>query len=186
MARSVGLDKAAVVRAAAALADQGGLDHLTLAQLAAHLNIRTPSLYNHVDGLPGLERDLALLGVQQLVQSVSRAAIGRAGDAAMIEIALAYRGFIRAHPGLYAATIRAPGPTDLQLQAAAQELVAILLAVLVAYRLSDEAAIHAVRGLRSIVHGFATLELAGGFAMPLDCDESFRRLVQAFLAGLRR
>ena len=51
--------------------------------------------------------------------------------------------------------------------------------------MSDDAAIHAVRGLRSIVHGFATLELAGGFVMPLDCDESFCRLMQAFLAGLR-
>lgn len=45
--------------------------------------------------------------------------------------------------------------------------------------------IHAVRGLRSIVHGFATLEAGGGFGMPLDRDESFLRLLRAYLAGLR-
>jgi len=47
-----------------------------------------------------------------------------------------------------------------------------------------EAAIHAVRGLRSIAHGFATLELAGGFGMPLDCEESFLRLLRAYVTGL--
>lgn len=52
------------------------------------------------------------------------------------------------------------------------------------YGLDEAAAIHAVRGLRSIVHGFATLELAGGFGLPLDCDESFLRLLRAYVAGL--
>ncbi|MGB8644293.1 MAG: TetR-like C-terminal domain-containing protein [Anaerolineae bacterium] len=44
---------------------------------------------------------------------------------------------------------------------------------------------HAVRALRSVVHGFATLEVAGGFGLPLDCDESFRRLVQMLIKGLQ-
>jgi hypothetical protein len=34
-----------------------------------------------------------------------------------------------------------------------------------------------------MVHGFATLEVAGGFGLPQDCDESFRRLVDALAAG---
>ena len=37
----------------------------------------------------------------------------------------------------------------------------------------------------SLVHGFATLEIAGGFGLPLDCDESFRRLVDMFIRGLQ-
>jgi hypothetical protein len=35
-----------------------------------------------------------------------------------------------------------------------------------------------------MVHGFATLEVAGGFGLPQDCDESFRRLVSALAAGM--
>src|SRR5215472_13481724 len=57
-----GLDTATVVRAAAELADASGLDSLTLAGLAEHLGVRVPSLYNHVEGLPGLRRSLALYG----------------------------------------------------------------------------------------------------------------------------
>jgi hypothetical protein len=36
------------------------------------------------------------------------------------------------------------------------------------------------------VHGFSTLEVSGGFGMPLDLDESFSRLVNVFIAGLQK
>ena len=58
-----GLDRAAVVEAAAALADEVGLDGLTLAGVAERLGVRSPSLFNHLpNGLEGLRRELALLG----------------------------------------------------------------------------------------------------------------------------
>jgi hypothetical protein len=50
--------------------------------------------------------------------------------------------------------------------------------------LEEDEAIHALRGLRSLVHGFATLEISGGFGIPLDLDESFSRLVDLFITGL--
>ena len=49
--------------------------------------------------------------------------------------------------------------------------------------MGDEA-IHALRALRSVVHGFATLEAAGGFGIPLNLDESFRRLVELLIRGM--
>ncbi len=58
--------------------------------------------------------------------------------------------------------------------------------MLASYGLSSEEAVHAARGLRSVAHGFATLEVSGGFGIPLDLDESFRRLLRAFTAGLRQ
>ncbi|MGI9061462.1 MAG: hypothetical protein ACR2H5_23115 [Ktedonobacteraceae bacterium] len=56
-----GLDHTAVVRAAAELVDVEPADQFSLAQLAALLGVRTPSLYNHISGLAGLRRDLAVL-----------------------------------------------------------------------------------------------------------------------------
>jgi hypothetical protein len=38
----------------------------------------------------------------------------------------------------------------------------------------------------SQVHGFATLENAGGFGIPLDLNESFGWLVAMTVAGLER
>jgi AcrR family transcriptional regulator len=47
------LSREVVVEGAASLADEKGLEAVTLTALASELGIRTPSLYNHVDGLEG-------------------------------------------------------------------------------------------------------------------------------------
>lgn len=185
MARSVGIDRERVVAVAAELADAHGIDQLTLAQVAARLSVRLPSLYNHVDGMPGLRHELALLGMRQLIERMGRAAIGKSGDAAVQTLAQAYRSFVHEHPGLYALTLRAPDPADQAMLELSQRLIEIVLAVLEPYALGHAAAIHSVRALRSIVHGFATLEQAGGFGIPLDRDESFLWLLHAYIAGLR-
>ena len=73
-----GLTRAAVVEAAGALADEGGLEALSLVDLAERLGIRKPSLYNHVAGIGDLRRELALVGLRELGRSLSRAAAGKA------------------------------------------------------------------------------------------------------------
>jgi hypothetical protein len=47
-------------------------------------------------------------------------------------------------------------------------------------------AIHAIRRMRAIVHGFSTLESGGGFGLPEDLDETYRQLVAMCLAALPR
>lgn len=184
MSRRAGLDTAAVVRAGAALADEEGLSGLTFARLAERLGVRTPSLYNHVAGLDGLRRELALLGARDLGTRLARAAIGKSGDDALLAIAHAYRAYARAHPGVYAMTQLAPPPDDQEWQAVAAEVVAIVLAALAGYGLPEAEGLHVVRGLRSLIHGFTTLELGKGFGLPLDLDESYDRLLRIFVAGL--
>jgi AcrR family transcriptional regulator len=184
MARSAGITPERLVTVAAEIADARGFEQFALADVAAALGVKLPSLYNHVDGLAGLKRELALLALRTLVARVRHAAVGKSGDAAVLAVAQAYRSFVLERPGLYGAIIRAPAPDDSELQRVSGELVEVVLAVLAPYELAEADAIHAVRGLRSIAHGFAALEVAGGFGMPLDRDESFRRLVAAYTAGL--
>ena len=74
---------------------------------------------------------------------------------------------------------------DKDLQAAEERVVQVAMTVMASLGLSGEDGLHAVRGLRSLVHGFATLEISGGFGLPLDLDESFQRLIAVFLAGLK-
>jgi AcrR family transcriptional regulator len=182
------LSREAVVEAAASLADEKGLEGVTLTALASELGIRTPSLFNHVAGLKGLRRELALLGVRKLGQRLSRAAAGKAADEGIYGLAQAYRTFVKERPGLYAATVRSyrlSHPDDPELAQAEGQAFEPVLAVLASYGLSGEEAVHAARGLRSVAHGFATLEVAGGFGIALDPEESFVRLLEAFAAGLR-
>ena len=181
-----GLDREAVVAAAARIADTEGLEALNVARLAREFDVKPPSLYNHVGGLADIQRELALLGARQLNRQMARAAVGRAGAEAVVALGLAYRDFAQAHPGLYAATQRAPVPDDADLAAAAGEVVETVVAVLSGFGLQGDDAIHATRGLRAIVHGFVSLEVGGGFGIPLDVEESFRRLLATFCEGLGR
>ena len=137
-------------------------------------------------GLEGLRRELALLGLRLLTARLARATVGKARGEAIRALADAYRAFARERPGLYAATLRSPEGADEELRYAGQEAVEVALAVLAAYDLARDDALHAVRALRAIVHGFVSLEAAGGFGLPLDLDESFRRLVDAFVGALER
>jgi AcrR family transcriptional regulator len=185
--RKLRLDTATVVQAAVELIETEKPGALSLGRLAKQLDVQTPSLYNHVAGLPGLQRELALLSTHNLGERLGTAAIGKSGSAAVLAVAEAYRAYVKAHYGLYMMGLRSSGqqtPIDVELQAAQERVVQIALAVIESFGLHGEDALHAVRGLRSIVHGFATLEVAGGFGLPLDCDESFRRLVKAFIDGL--
>ena len=188
MPRRAGLDKNGVVNAAVEIINNEGMDALTLNRLAGKLGIQPPSLYNHVDGMPGLMRELAMVNVHELQARLSNAAMGKSGADALMGMAQAYRAYIKECPGLYLAGLRAQSShaaKDVELQKAEEGVVIVALAVVGSFGLSGSDALHAVRGLRSLVHGFASLEISGGFGMPLDCDESFRRLVLMFSRGLQ-
>ncbi|MEW9670101.1 TetR-like C-terminal domain-containing protein [Ammoniphilus sp. 3BR4] len=184
MSPRIGLDLPTILQVATEMADAHGLDEVTLALLAKKLEIRPPSLYNHVHGLNGLRKKLAIHGLEQIHSTLTRAAVGRSGDDAVRALGIAYVAFARAHPGLYEATLRAPDPLDPDIQRAGSEIVDLAVRVLNAYGLGNEATLHAVRGLRSILHGFASLEQSGGFGIPLDVDVSLRLMIDTFLAGI--
>jgi AcrR family transcriptional regulator len=183
------LDKTTVVRAAADLVNAEGWEALSLGKLADRLGIQTPSLYNHIDGLAGLRRELTLLSTRELGERIANAAIGQSGPEAVRKVAQSYREYVKQNTGLYMLGVRAAAkqnPPDPELQAAQERVVAVSLAVMAWFGLSEADALHAIRGLRSLIHGFATLEAAGGFGLPLDCDESFRRLVEMFIHDAQR
>jgi AcrR family transcriptional regulator len=178
-----GLDTETVVAEAAALADAEGLDAVTLAKVAARLGVKSPSLYVHVDGLPGLRRRIADRGLRELTARLGSAVAGRSGGDALAAFAAAYRAYALEHPGTYAATQRTENLADNE--AAAAVLLDVAYAVLRGYALDDDAATHAARVIRSALHGFISLEAGGGFGIPLDLDDSFSLLVATLDRGLR-
>ena len=173
----MGLDAGRVVEVAAGIADADGLEAVTLARVAADLGVRAPSLYNHVDGRDALVRGIALRALGELTDALRRAATGRAGADALAAVARAQLAYAREHPGRYAATVAAPAPGDAEHEAAAEEAVAVLTAALAGLELEGDDRIHAIRALRSAVHGFAAIEAAGGFALAVDRDASFAWLL---------
>jgi AcrR family transcriptional regulator len=167
------------------MADEAGsVSAVHLSALARALNVQPPSLYNHVDGLEDLRYSLAVHGLRQLLVELRQASLGLVGREALMAVAFAYRRFAHNHPGLYPLVIRAPEPDEVELVALSQELLQMLLLLMASQGLQDDDALHAIRGLRAVLHGFVSLETAGGFKMALDQDESFERLVGGYLTTL--
>ncbi|HTK07706.1 MAG TPA: WHG domain-containing protein [Ktedonobacteraceae bacterium] len=185
MPHRAGLDQSTVVEVAAKLVDEEGVAQLTLGRLAERLGVRTPSLYNHVAGLPGLKHDLALYCLHDIIERVTRATIGKSRTEAIFAFAHAYLSYARESPGRYALTL-APDPDDQEVQRLARQLIEIVQAVLAPYHLSEENSIHAIRSLRSIIQGFISLESAGGFRMSVEVDASFHWLITMFIAYLHQ
>jgi AcrR family transcriptional regulator len=187
MTRRAGLNKAAVREDALKLIDEEGLEQLSLGRLAERLGVRVPSLYNHVVSLAGLRRDLAVCCLRELTVCLTRAVMGKARAEAILALADAFRDYARNAPGRYLLTLQAPAPDDDEWQELGRQSVGVARAVLAPYKLNEEeTTIHAIRGLRSIVQGFLTLEMAGAFAIPIELDTSFHWLVRMYIEGLER
>lgn len=184
MSRRMKLDVSIILQKATEIADEQGVDQLSIGLLAEKLEVRPPSLYNHLDGLNELKQKLAIQGVKKLHEYMLQAAVGRSGDDAIRAISQAYLQLVREHPGLYDASTRFPDANDQELQQAQESVVQLVLQVLDVYHLQEETAIHIVRGLRSILHGFSSIEQMGGFGMPLDINKSFSILINTFIEGI--
>jgi AcrR family transcriptional regulator len=186
MARKRGLQHEDVVRAAAAIADREGVTAVTLARVADELGVRSPSLYSHVDGLAGLQRDLSLDAVARLGATNVAAAGDKEGVDALRAIAHAYRAFASSHPGSYAAISRTPAEhEDAAGFAAFAAVVPVIAEFLLQIGAAEADAIALIRSFRSALHGFVSLEASGGFGLPDNIDRSFEVLIDVLLAGLR-
>lgn len=170
--------------AAAELADEIGLQQLTLAALAERLGVRQPSLYKHIDSLAGLRRSISLQAKHELGDVLIRAAVGRSGADAIHSMSRAYRSWGLLHPARYTAAQWIAGPEDEEDAAASLAAIQIIADVLTAYELDGDDAIDAIRAFRSTLHGFVSLEAAGSFGLDVDIDRSFDRLVRGFIIAL--
>jgi AcrR family transcriptional regulator len=186
MARKRGLELDDVVATAVALADAEGIDGLTMARVASALDVRSPSLYSHVDGLAGLRRAVALHAARGLGADMAAAAEGRDGADALRAIASAYRAFAVAHPGAYATILTTPAESDdPEVYAVFAAQLPPIVAALTSMGVGESDAIAVIRGFRSALHGFVSLEASGGFGLPGDLDQSFALMVDLLIDGVQ-
>ncbi len=187
MARGKGLDREAILAAAEIIIDRHGWPALTLASLASALQIKSPSLYAHFDGLEGIREALALRGASAMHAVLAAAASEGKGEARLRAICYAYRRFAKNHPGLYAAIQRGSSPEEGTALALAQyEIVRVVLSAIAATGVAERDTIHLVRAMRAALHGFTVLELEGGFGLPRSVETSFERLVDLLIDGISR
>lgn len=186
MARK-GLTKALVLEAAGDLVDREGVESLTLTRLSEILGIRPPSLFNHFGGLAELFAALAVRATADLADELEAACTAAVTGEGIRALLVAYRAYVLRHPGRYAVFVRMPRSEVAaygEFERAEGRILDLGFSLLEPYGLDREGKVHALRGIRSLAHGFAELEAMGGFGLDVSCDDSFAALAGLLSAGL--
>ena len=155
--RRARLSRDQVLRAAIDLADEGGLEALTMQAIGSRLGAEAMSLYRHVRN-----KDEILDGIVEIVFTEIELPDGAADwKAAMRKRAISARGTLARHPwaiGLLESQAR-PGPANLRHHDA-------VLGILLAAGFSGAMATHAYNLIDSYIYGFVLQERTLPIATP--------------------
>ena len=179
------IEPGSLERSATAIADEKGLDAVTMTSVAEHLGVRPPSLYGHVKDRAELLDRLSVHALARLAEDLADAVAGRSGRAALEGFADAHRRFALRSPGLWLALQRplAPGTVAASDGRRISQLAA---ATLRAYPVPEDDLVHAIRFLGATVNGFLALERAGSFEHSAPAaDDSWSQALRALDALFR-
>ena len=184
MARA-GLDKSRVIEKAAILANEVGLEKVTLKLIAEEFGIQTPSLYNHIKSLDELKKELMLYGWKQLEKELLLAVAGVSGYDALRTMCYAFYEYATSNPGVFNAMLWYNKFQDEETLNATKQLFTVLFKIMGTLNLSDETINHLIRTFRGILEGFALLVNNGAFGNPISIKESFDLSVEVLLNGIK-
>ncbi|MGK8558050.1 TetR/AcrR family transcriptional regulator [Nocardia gipuzkoensis] len=185
MARA-GLTAERITVGAADLADEIGLDNVTMSAVARKFGVQDASLYSHVKNLQDLRTRIAVMAATEKTELIAAAVAGRAGRDALAAYAHAWRDYALRHPGRYAATQLPMHPEVAKTATGALRAIELTYGMLRGYGLTEPDRTDAVRLLRSTFHGYSVLESTGGFGHARSTAESWERIIDALHVALEQ
>lgn len=178
--------KTAVIEAASAIADEKGLDHVSLKAVAERLGIRTPSLYNHIESLEDLLRGVAHNGMRSMNRNMAQAAIGKSGEAAIRAVALEYLRFLVEHCGVYETIQWATWHGNGETAKLFSDYTELLQRLILSCGFGAEHTAGILNLLAGFLHGYTTLQLRYAFSDPERVERELADALDTVLLGLQQ
>ncbi len=183
-----GLSGEEITRVASQMIAEKGYANFSLRDLAARLDVRPSSLYNHVDGIAGINLAVAMDAATQMNRRLTSAMEGLSPDEAFLRGAETYRAFAFENPELYKALFRfvdADAEKRELIRRGASFAIRPLREVVSSYGLKECDRINFMRTMRTSLHGFVILAYEGFLHNPeVPRDESYEWIVRQMLALL--
>ncbi len=180
-----GLNKEIIVNAAKELIEQSGSSEFSMRKLADKLEIKTASLYTHIESMEVLYTEVGLSALKQQCDYLLEAIDSKHKDSAVYALAEGYRRFAFEHTELYKLIMQIPSSNNETLKKAAAMTTEPFVCVLGDYDLSQEYLIHYERLLRATMHGFVFEELVGYFShYSVSAEESYKAAIDCVINGL--
>lgn len=182
-----GLNKEIIVSTTTELIEKEGFPAFSMRKLVEKLNVKTASLYAHIESMDALFTEVGLSALRAQRDCLLNAVGDKHGDTAVAALAESYRLFAAEHPELYGLIMQMPSGDDTVLKDAAAMTAEPFMRVLSDYRLSETQKMHWQWVLRGLMHGFVPKEQAGYFShYPVPSNESYQIAVRCVIDGLRK
>ena len=176
--------KTAVIQAASDIADEKGLNNVSLKVVAERLNIRTPSLYNHIENLDDLLREVAHNGMRTMNQRMAQAAIGKSGDTAIKAVAIEYLNYMIEHCGIYETIQWATWHGTDETAKIFCEYTDLLKTLILSCHFGTENVSEILNLLTGFLHGYTTLQLRYAFSDSQKVRMELTIALDTVLAGI--
>ncbi len=173
----------AILSAARALLEEGGLDAVTMAAVGDRVGVRGPSLYKHVPNRAALIRAVADAVTGDLGRALRQAVSTGDPRADLRAATLAYRAFVHANPNGYGLLFANVAP-EFQPDPGAVAETGRPLVEAMASLVGPDASLPAARTVAAWAHGFVSMELAGAFRLGGDLDVAYEAGIDTILAGV--
>lgn len=184
MARA-GLTKDRIVRKAAELANEVGLEKVTFKMLADSFHVQPPSLYNHIEGIEALQKEIMLFGWREMDEKMTQAALCVSGYDALEAICHAFYQYATDNPGVFNAMLWYNKFQDDEAQEATKKIFSMIYKDFSTLNIAKNICDHLIRTFRSFLEGFALLVNNRAFGNPVTIEKSFEISLQVLIAGTK-
>lgn len=161
-----------------------GINDLTISMISKLLDIKSPSLYSHFDGLEDIKDKLTERALLSMHAYLADAIERNKRKDKLKSFMFGYRDFARSYPLLFDCSQFGIRADNEHLMNLGNQIVNLSLGLLQERGISGENAIHKVRIVRSVLNGFILLEKQNGFQRNESPDKTFLELFKFTLKGI--
>ena len=174
-----------IIQTSASIANKVGLSNLSLKIIAEELNIKSPSLYNHISSLEEIKQRLMVYGWKQMEEKMLDSAVGVSGYEALKNMCYAFYDYATNNKGVFTAMLWYNKYESVEKEKATTRLFNMIFKVMKPLDISDVNINHIIRTLRSFLEGFSLLVNNNSFGNPVSIKESFDLSLEIIMNGIK-
>lgn len=153
--------------------------------LADDLNIQTPSLYNHIQNLEDLPKELMIYGWNQMAEAILNAVAGVSGYDVLEALCHAFYRYAVQNPGVFNAMLWYNKYQNNVMLDSTEKIFSIVYKITSSLNIPKETSNHLIRTFHGFLEGFSLLVNNTAFGNPSSIDDSFDLSLKVLIAGIK-
>ena len=153
--------------------------------ISDELNVKSPSLYNHISSLDDVKNKLMVYGWKQLENKMIDSAVGVTGYEALNNMSNVFYDYATNNKGIFTAMLWYNKYESDEKQNATTRLFNMLFKIMKSLNITDENINHIIRTLRGFLEGFSLLVNNNAFGNQISIKESFDLSLEIIMNGIK-